>query len=383
MRAVTVDHVLFDECIEAFRPHPDRQYLRIPGPTRHSYLFTDFGLQDDWQLPHCLVHKSQRVDLVSSYRAYVCVVDNPVWADSLNSHLYGVALASIVSFATGRLCKSTRTDLYTMPHEPCNDFQLCQLGIYHPILWAGSGSVHTSLTDARQADYKERVSSLITTLHAVSYEKYLLLMQAVRLVHLSLSNKREDFGLAYLLIVSAIESVARKAISRNSVRKQHPSERIWETRAVEDQSFKDLLVAYKDARGTNHYLKERYVRFIERFAPADTWEAIIAHPLQGIADHESPKSAERLVAKGFHEKYPSDLSADEISKMLADSYDHRSTFVHVGKQPPHRQPVSLDRFFQVLRQESDEHRVVETLLPNYELLLGIARHSIRAWAESK
>ena len=98
------------------------------------------------------------------------------------------------------------------------------------------------------------LSALITRLHSVSYKTYVILMQAIRLVHLSLLNKRDDFGLAYLLLVSAIESVAQQAVKRDSVRKTHPSEEVWKLKAREDPVFDELLGAYRELRGQNQYL---------------------------------------------------------------------------------------------------------------------------------
>lgn len=214
----------------------------------------------------------------------------------------------------------------------------------------------------------------------------MVLIQAIRLVHLSLLNKRDDFGLAYLLIVSAIESIAQQAVKRDQVKQTHPSEGMWRLKAKQDPSFKELFVAYREMRGQNQYLRERYIEFIRTFAPVESWEGIVPHPHQDLADlvkeHGSSHDMHQVMKKHWFEKYPGDLSADEIRKILEDSYTHRSYFIHKGKQPPHQQPVSFNRFFQEF-YDDDGVSVTVRLLPNYELLVGIAQRSIRRWADSK
>ncbi len=100
-----------------------------------------------------------------------------------------------------------------------------------------------------------------------------------------------------------------------------------------------------------------------------------------MKDHDPTRNMGHLVAKHW-EKYPSDLSEEEVQGILADSYKHRSCFVHRGEQPPHREPVAYSRFFQEFC-EYDGIRLIEKILPNYELLVGVAQRSIRGSAETK
>lgn len=382
-RAVTADHVLFDECISAFRPNGEQRFRLRDGPS-YSYLLTNFELSKDWQLPNCTVHRSVRVHLPGAYSAFICRVDNPESCDSHNSHLYGIALSSIVTFSSGRLCKSTRDD-YLCRRESLTEHDAVELSLFYPVLTAGPGCVHTSLTAITLQKYEDELRHLISQLHVVPYSTYVVLMQAIRLVHLSLLAKRDDFGMAYLLIVSAIESVAQHAIKRDKVRKVHPNEDAWSSRAQHDQEFSQLLKAYREARGQNQYLKERYVEFINTFAPASDWEKVVSHPLQDLADYVrdiSPTHGmDHVVEKHWFEKYPADLSNKEIGTILSDSYTHRSCFIHRGEQPPHREPTSFNRFFQEFL-DYDGTAIIKQLLPNYELLFGIAQCSIRNWMDS-
>jgi hypothetical protein len=383
-RPVTADHVLFDECIEAFR-RPDVAQVPLIKGKSNSYILTSFELPEPWQLPHFTIFPSARVQLPGAMAAFICRVENPDWVGRRNSHLPGIALASIASFATGRVWRSPR-DGYLGNRATLDNDQLFQLALQHPVLVAGPGYIHPTLSSAGRERYKTTLSSLVTKLHSVPYKTYVILMQAMRLVHLSLLNKRDDFGLAYLLLVSAIESVAQHAVKRNFVRKTHPSESAWSLKAGEDSAFAELLAAYRDLRGQNQYLQERYIEFIYRFAPTKCWEEIVRHPNQDMVDHIEEVSPSHnlayVVQKRWFEKYPTDLDAEQVREILADSYTHRSCFIHRGEQPPHREPTSFNRFFQEIR-EFDGGNVIERLLPNYDLLLGIAQRSIYVWADSK
>jgi len=316
-----------------------------------------------------------RAHLAGASSVFICKVDNPPWCDVHNSHLYGIALAAIVTFVTGRLCKSTRDDYYS---ENLTASDIEELALIHPVLTAGPGATSTRPSAATLHQYHEKIADLISKLHIVSYPTYLTIMQAIRLVHLSQANKRDDFGLAYLLAVSAIEAVAQKAIDKKALAQKHPMEPEWSKRAKGDREFGELLAVYKEARSKNQYLKERFVAFINTFAPADAWEAMVPHPYQDYAYSFPGMPSDPILKKLWFEKYPSDLSNEQITQLISGLYTHRSCFIHRGEQPPHRSPTSSNRFFQEHR-EYNEGSIKESLLPNYELLVGIAQHSITGW----
>lgn len=383
-RAVTADHVLFDESISAFR-EPDQRNEPILNGKSYSYVLSSIEITEPWVLPYCTLHPLAKVNLPGANSAFICRVENPEWVGMHNSHLYGIALSTILSFATGKLFKSTRND-YLSGRDNLQDQDLLELAMMYPVLVAGPGAVHYRLSAERNCEYQESVSELITTLHSIPQKKYVQLMQAIRLLHLSLLNKRDDFGLAYFLIVSAIESIAQHAVKRDHVREKHPSEELWKLNAHDNPAVNELLSAYRELRGQNQYLQKRYIKFIHNFAPVEIWEKIVPHPHQDMADSMKEFNPgvqyDHLVQKHWHEKYPSDLSKDQICKILADSYTHRSLFVHRGEQPPHKTPNSFERFFQEIHAY-DGGKLIVSLLPNYELLFGIAQRSITAWASSK
>ena len=383
-RAVTADHVLFDECISAFRPNEVKDSAPNFGPN-HSYLLTSFQLPIAWNLPHCTVNPSITIDLPGPYRSFICKVNNPERVGTHNSQLYGIALASIISFISGKVIKSTRDDLMWQ-HEPQGD-EIIQLAIHHPILYAGPGSSTTQLTKKTLSKYEEETIALITKLHQIPYTKYVIVMQAIRLVHLSLSNKREDFGLAHLLIVSAIESAAQQAIkiTSNKNPEEEEKEKEWKKIVDDKRILSDLLQEYRALRSNANKagnIKKQYIDFIKKFAPPSTWEGLVPHPWQDHYDTYiecSPDDEElpKILEKKHGEIYPSDLTIDEISTLLSDSYIYRSCFVHRGKQPPHRSPTPFNHYFETLHEYFTGKP--DKLLPSYDLLVSIAQNSIKNW----
>jgi hypothetical protein len=378
-RAVTADHVLFDECIDAFRRRETDSRHSFDSGESYSFVLTPFQLNSEWDLGVCKVSPSIKVILPGAYAAFISKVNNPDWVGTHNSHLFGIALATIISSVTLKVCKSTR-DGYLCRRSTLAESDLTQLAILHPILIAGPGATNPTLAASKQAKMRGEIHEVISKLISIDFKSYRIAMQGLRLVHLSMLTKRDDFGLAYLLVVSAIESIAQKAVSRNKVKKKHDDEQVWKEKAKEDPSFKSLLDEYLVSRGKNEYLRERYIHFLLEYTPVDKWLEYVEHPMQDVySEHDS----EHLVKKHWLEKYPEDLSETEIIEILSDSYKHRSCFVHRGEQPPHTDPnPSMNRFFQEYH-EYNGYRTRERILPNYELLIGLCKNSIINWLHQK
>lgn len=385
-RVVSADHVMFDECILAFRPNGAGDDLKRSKP-RCSYLLTDFELTTEWHLPNFKVHPSKRIEFPMRAMAFISKIDNPEYWNGDGSHLFGIALSSIVSFVTGRACRSPRDGFgFDREQQQC---ELEQMALLHPIKTTGPGRTETGVSLDLQDQYRIALSEFVATLQAVEQKKYVAVMQAVRLVHLSLLTKREDFGLSYMLIVAAIESIAQYAISRDKVKIKHKNENDWARRAKNDSDFDEIFKAYKDARGKNEYLRERYVRFILTFVPISEWEKCVAIPStqQDIIDFwievqnkGGPTFSGNL--KSGNEKYPSDLDDAVIREALGSSYNYRSEFVHMGKQPPNKNSVAMERFFQS-HYVFKEGYASEELLPTYDLLFKLAQLSICNWLKDQ
>ncbi|MBL0494313.1 hypothetical protein [Aeromonas veronii] len=384
-RAVTADHVLFDECIDAFRRERDG-YRPYDKRESYSFLLTPFKIDEAWDLGKCQVSPSVEVTLPGAYSAFISKVKNPEWVDTHNSHLFGIALSTIISAVTLKPCKSTRDD-YLCRLSELSEYDMHQLAIIHPVLVAGPGANYSRLSKSKQDQMRDEISNFIDILFSLDYKIYRIVMQSLRLIHLSLVTKRDDFGLAYFLVISAMESVAQNAIKRDKVKRKDADEAAWKKKANENPLFQSLLEAYLDSRGKNEYLRERFIRFIEVYAPVENWEKYVVHPMQDMADSikeiNPSHNLEHLTGKHWFEKYPDDFTGEEINLILSNVYVHRSCFVHRGEQPPHTDPnPSFNRFFQEVR-EYDGYNIKKIILPNYELLLGLAKNSIYNWTSEK
>ena len=406
------EHVLFAECIEEFR----RNSVSITSRQGKSeaLILTPFKIDTQWDLGDCKIAASREIDLGFGYKTFASVVSNPPWANIETPDLFAVALSSIISFISLKLFKSTKRGLPMMFREKVdfNAFTLQQLALTYSVKIAGRGCGDSRLSQERQASLCIEVKDFIKHLNTINYKKYQVIMQSVRLIHLSLVNRGVDFGLSYLLVVAAIESIAQEAIKRTDVREENPyEEEKWKELADENPIIHDLYEAYKKKRGENQYLTKRYVGFILEYAPPIDWKKYVRHPDQDMADmlQATDPSAEHrhLFRRRLGEKYyPEDLEDSKIEEILSNSYKYRSEFVHRGKQPPYKNPSSSNWFFEEsfesfpgkwdekkskYEKVTDEKKkskyppviIEERILPKYELLLGIAKNSIISYIDKK
>lgn len=368
MRAVTQEHVLFDECIKSFHPNAADPGLHIAG-SESAFILLDFELLEEWNLPSCVICPSAMMALPDGRAGFVSEVKIKLKLPYNTSELYAAALSSVLTFSTGRLCKS-----------PPRHYRKASLGrgkiemaIDHPTKIIGIGATDYSMPKEKLEKLYKSAKDLMGKLYEIPYEKYIVSMQAMRLVHLSLMNKRNDFGLAYLLIVSSIEVAAQQAVSVESVATNHESLSKWE--AIEDPEFRELLTEYKKIKARDKYSGKRYRKFIKTYCPSSEWK--LSHPREKYMDEEEWEVWSRRL-RVDEETSPSDLKAKKIDSMINDSYHHRSSFVHQGTQPPHREPVASSRYFQVVTY-LEEGKVRDVYLPNYELMYFIAQKSITKW----
>lgn len=376
---------MFDENIMVFRM-PDGEVLDpFFAGNSYSYLVSSFEIYDLWDFGTFKIFPTEQIILPGAHMAFISRVSNPDWVGRNNCNLFGVALATLVSVVSGYPCQATRSD--HRYGETLSAEDVLSLAIQHPVKTSGPGGMRR-ISRKQSIKIHADLDSLVRALFSIDYNYYFAAMQSLRLLHLSVTNLRDDFGLAYLLVVSAIEAIAQKAITKKVVAKRDPTEDAWELKAKsgKDQEFSELYKAYKDARSKDNYLKQRYVEFIARYAQFDLWERFVSHPMQNTADdmleRGDQRSADLFLRKAWNEYYPGDLSEVQLRKILSDSYSHRSKFVHSGTQPPHLQPRSYNRFFQEYMCIHNE-KLVKDLLPNCELLQCIAKHAITNWINSR
>jgi hypothetical protein len=386
-RAVTGDHVMFNESIPLFRP--EKIETKETGEQLVGYLLLDFSLNETLDFSYFRIDPTIEVELPGAYSAFISPVKLPNWFEkSHNAHLFTIGLAAVFSFVSGRPVKAPR-DGYLTYRKQLDEYSLSQLALQFPVLTAGPGAHDTRLSHKGVMELYEKLQEMIQILFSAPYKLYVVSMQSIRLVQLAHLNKRDDFGLAYYLLVSSIEPFATKAIKRKEVVEIHPMESKWKEIGKTNQDFENLLSSYLYVIKSQKLIGKRFVEFVMKYCPSDQW-IDLKHPQENSSSYYEELTGDNhhgwITKKQWYEIYPEDLTNNEIRKLLKDLYDHRSGFTHEGRNPPHRDPNSHNRFFDietVIKTESDDFRIEEIVLPNYQLISFISKRSIINYLKQK
>ena len=386
MRAVTADHVLFNECIPMFRPKEIK--VNDEEQTTIGYLLLDYRLEEELIFDYFKIEPTIEVRLPGAYAGFIAPVHMPKWFEwNHNSHLFTIALAAVFSFSIGRPVKAPR-DGYITRRTGIDYNSIEELAIQFPVVTAGPGAHDTSISKESLKKFYNNLQEMCKMLYNIPYELYENVMQSIRLVHLSHLTKRDDFGLSYYLLISAIEPIANKAIKRNKVVFKHPKEEQWREIGKTNKDIEELLQMYKQERGKSQYISKRFVEFILKYCPPEQWSDL-EHPMENMASYHEELTGQGndwYLKKPRDEKYPDDFSGDEIRQLLKDMYDYRSKFTHEGKNPPHQNPKSHNRFFDtqtMVTEKNGEFIIEEITVPNFQLVSFIANRSIQNYLQDK
>ncbi|WP_249598510.1 hypothetical protein [Peribacillus frigoritolerans] len=366
VRAVSSDHIMFQECIEVFRPISDTHTISNDSE-KEGYLLLDFNLPSELNFNKFKIAPTHNVKFsfgpYSSFVAPVVLLDYK----GLDSHLYVIALSSLVSFITSRPAKAPR-DSYTgsLGYET--------LALQFPHKVAGTGYVNTFLADNKIQEFASEINEVVELLYELPYEYYERFMQSIRLINLAHNNKRDDFALAYYLLVSAIEGIAQMAIPPEI--NKDPQEDHWEELAKEHKPLKSLLAQFRNYRENSGQLMKRFTNFILKYCPESEWLRLEHHEEERMAQYENADQFGWQTKKQWDEVYPEDFKTRDIKKVIEDTYRYRSKFTHEGKGPPHRYPEPYHRFFETIHTWDDEKGPRAKHLINYRLLAFIAKNSI-------
>jgi hypothetical protein len=375
---------LYDQCIEAFRPkHPEQGFFDGPNGGDFGYILSDFEILADWDLSNCKMASTIRYEL-GRYIGLISKVHG-LSAIPSNNHQFCQALASILTFSTGRLFKVPDDDFYRRSGAPFDDIAM---GIAMNHLLRGPGADELVASRFTQ-EFQKSSFDLIKALNAVPYGQYVEAMQAIRLAYLSRLNKREDFGLAYHLIVAAIEAIAQLAVKTSVVRVPHSKEADWEAKKGADPDFDTLLAEYKQVKSNNKLLTQKYLHFIKQHAPLSSWQGLL--PAYEEVLNERIKEFERFgasfnIVKSQWDIHPEELTEQFAYEALKDSYKYRSGFVHRGEQPPNKGQNPFARYFETMMVKTGPdggHSYQQKIMPSYDLLFALAQKSITAWVQSK
>lgn len=241
IRMITNDHILFDECIEIFRPSPKASPRPYPGGSYNpkiAFLLPSFNITQEWDLGICSIQPSKVINLPGGNGAFINTTKTPSGVTAYENHLFGTALSCILSTVCQLPVKSPKDVTLHIP-IPIPDFYLYDLILRNPIQHTGPMSSSTRMSQKRQQNFAAEAKALIELLLIVDYKSYLIAMRAIRQVYLSIINFKEDYGLGYLMAVSAIETVAQAALSRDKVKPKEEKESTWKKRQNQTQTLKN------------------------------------------------------------------------------------------------------------------------------------------------
>lgn len=365
------DEVFFAKSIEIFKRPVASKPLEVQLHNT-SVILPPFPINNEWSLPDININQIHN-DRFGRAEAFVCHIQNPPWVNRKDARYYAIALSAILSFATGRLWKAATSAHLNNRISPTESY-LTEMALRNPVLTAGAGAQLRNPSEEDQAADQRNTSKLIETLHGLKPKQYQAAMQAIRLVHLSMMGIREDYGLGYLLIVSALESAAQVATKRSDYDVKHENLPDWESVAETNHACRLLLEEYKKMQVNNKHLTKRYVDFIFKYCPLDSWPSLIKSSLRlhfiGFAWHYSNIMQTELAGIGIQ-------SYDEIRTLIGDSYKFRSKYVHEGKTPPNTQKNADGALWELMYK--DENPTTPIKLPTYTLLFLLAQYSISAW----
>lgn len=369
VRAVSGDHIMFQECINVFRPEINSHIFIKDNLEKMEYILLDFELPYELNFKTFKIHPTKSVFLTGPYKSFIAPITLLDYKSPFNSHLYAIALSALISFVTSRPAKAPRDpDTYDLNYGYENVASL------FPNKFAGPGAVNSTFPEKKIHQFATELDEIVTILHELPYQYYEKFMQSIRLINLAHINKREDFALAYYLLVSAIEVIAQIAIQPEIT--EDPLEKKWEELAQEHKPIRSLLNQFKNFRKNSDQLTKRFTKFIFQYCPSSKWFEL-EHPDEDkMASYKDPEAFSWLIEKKYDETYPDDLKTKDLKKIIEDTYRYRSKFTHEGKAPPHTKPDPSERFFEKIIIWNDYKDIEEKLLINYRLLSFIAKVSI-------
>ncbi|MFC4103629.1 hypothetical protein [Paenibacillus xanthanilyticus] len=389
------DHILFKECVPIFRVggertptrYADDDEMRAATLDKGVFVLTDFNLTKAIDFGDFKVLESKEIRMAGPYCAFISEIIPPARIrHKREANLFAIAFSAVLSFATSRPVKPLRNLMYSN-----DESKFHVLAQNFSVVVAGPGAHVYNLSDDEINLFAEKTASLIELLVTVPYDKYQDLMQAIRLVQLSLLTRRDDFSLSYYLLISAIESIAQIAVKRDKVKKKDSKEKtnVWEELAKNNPDIEELYSLYKDARGKNHYITERFVKFIIDNCPHSFWEQL-PHPREKeealMREIWGDSFAEDFTLRSPLDVHPSELNEELVHEILANMYDFRSAYTHRGTETPHTDPIGMYHSFEwhtvpgEIDPDSGRQQAKVMLLPNYRLVNFIAVTCIFGYA---
>lgn len=353
MRIMQKGNTLFKESIFYLREDLYKKkyfpFSHSPNGNTQSCISTSFKLSKPWNIGGIFtIRPTEEIRLTQKYTGLISIIDNPDWITKRPPpHRFGILIVSLLAFITKRPVKNSVKEDYDL--RVINDENKVELALAYPL------SIHPYLFRYEFQEGEEQIciqelEELIKKIIALPEDTYEFIIQVIRVIELSINIKDEEFGLAYSLLIQAIESVAQEKFPQKK----------------------------KDNK--KYYINKKFKDFIEEYCPVTEWDNLLH--LNNV--FQLPEPLKPIL--------PSALTPYEYDLSIRLTYKLRCNFVHKGQQPPHCSPdLILNPYFEHTKfsftfehgeGEGKEQITEDTNLITYELMLGIAKHSIMKWIKA-
>ena len=342
---ITTSGILsFDDCEKVLHPEMRKEFLKFL-PTREKRQYCVILLSEiPLNIKELTVEDFKIVPMPTKwhpFRPYGLLLYVPIGFDFLTAPLFGEALARILSFSLRRRVKTHRWayDAKNPPKELPED-----VSIRLPSISVGPEMLlQQPLSEEEQHKRLKTFTKIYRKLINMDKKEYLYVLRALRLYQLSLLNYREDIGLAYTLLVAAIESVAQHFLDFKPTFNDLPDASKWKKILAKvpephKTDIKNYLVKKEQFSGL------KFRKFIEKYLPDSFWASPDSRAIE--LDKYINELAKKHLGVWFRgnrshfELYwwlytpERKVTKKELDKVLKEIYKLRSKFTHEGISPP-------------------------------------------------
>lgn len=362
-----------------------------------SILLTPFAIKDDIHVGGVQISRSESVPLARGLSiAYLSSVTTtslslPGWLDSERfCHPLAQALAISLTFITGYKFGFARNIPSHISLDQLTEAQQRLAGIELPLITSGNRCNHIVPSETDYHQYISTLCQLAELLRSpqLASIKRKSILQSMELLSGAISGQQDDHGLALSLTVAAIEAAATvryKGLASEDFFNQQEKEEVDRFREFVHSLRNDHSTIYKQHRSAiriivrraieffegKHHSTRKLIRFVETYAPYETWDSLARHPWFDL-----PGGEYLIHAEPPWSQRPSRLSDQDLRKLLRDTYSYRSNYVHSALQPPGSAATTTSTYFEVI---NDWDSGKSTRVIKLALLFGIARKCLLAW----
>lgn len=263
-------------------------------------------------------------------------------------------------------------------------------GIELPLITSGNRCNHIVPSDRDYEQYIDTLHQLTVIMRRPWLEprKREQILRSMELLARAISLKEVDHGLALSLTVAAIEAAADAHyldLKPVEFLNQHENEEVDGFKEFVHSLRVDHMDIYRQHKSAlrrivsrtidyfaNKFCSTRkFIRFVEQYAPYETWDSLARHPYFDLPGGERLSQLEPPWSQR-----PSRISQEELQGLLKDTYSFRSKYVHCALQPPGASVNTTSTYFEKIFDWNSE---CDASVIKLSLLFGIARKCLLAW----